>query len=55
MKISLASDIHLEFGDILLKNEENADVLILSGDICTASQFKNKPKERMMVKDFMGT
>ena len=52
MKISLASDIHLEFGDILLKNEENADVLILSGDICTASQFKNKPKERMMVKDF---
>ena len=52
MKIALASDIHLEFGDILLKNEENADVLILSGDICTANQFKKKPKERMMVKDF---
>jgi Icc-related predicted phosphoesterase len=24
----------------------------LSGDICTAKQFKHKPKERMMVKDF---
>jgi Icc-related predicted phosphoesterase len=52
MKIALASDIHLEFGDLLLKNEENADVLVLSGDICTANQFKNKPKERMVVKDF---
>ena len=52
MKIALASDIHLEFGDLILKNEENADVLILSGDICTASQFKNKPKIRNMVKSF---
>ena len=52
MKIALASDIHLEFGDLLLKNEENADVLILSGDICTAKVFKHKPKERAKVKDF---
>ena len=52
MKIALASDVHLEFGDLFLKNEENADVLVLSGDICTAKQFKHKPKERMMVKDF---
>ena len=52
MKIALASDIHLEFGDLILKNEENADVLILAGDICTASQFKKKPKERTLVKDF---
>ena len=52
MKIALASDIHLEFGDILLKNEENADVLILSGDICTAKVFKHKPKEKAMVLDF---
>lgn len=52
MKIALASDLHLEFADLILKNEENADVLILAGDICTASQFNNKPKERMMVKDF---
>jgi Icc-related predicted phosphoesterase len=52
MKIALASDIHLEFGDLFLKNEENADVLILSGDICTAKVFKHKPKERALVRDF---
>jgi Icc-related predicted phosphoesterase len=52
MRIALASDIHLEFGDLLLKNEENAEVLILSGDICTAKVFKHKPKERALVRDF---
>ena len=36
MKFALASDLHLEFGDIILKNTENADVLVLSGDICVA-------------------
>jgi hypothetical protein len=39
MKIAIASDIHLEFGDLILKNEENAEVLILSGDICVAADF----------------
>ena len=52
MKIALASDLHLEIGDITLTNQENADVLILSGDICTVKTFKKKPKERAMVKDF---
>jgi Icc-related predicted phosphoesterase len=52
MKIALASDVHLEFGDLFLKNEENAEVLILSGDICTAKVFKHKPKERALVFDF---
>lgn len=33
MKIAVASDLHLEFGTISLENTENADVLILSGDI----------------------
>jgi predicted phosphodiesterase len=36
MKIAVCSDVHLEFGDLVLKNEENIDVLILSGDICVA-------------------
>jgi len=36
MKIALASDIHLEFGDLMLKNEQDADLLILAGDICVA-------------------
>ena len=33
MKIGVCSDLHLEFGDINIKNEDNVDVLILSGDI----------------------
>ena len=36
MKIAVCSDLHLEFGSIELKNEDNVDVLILSGDICVA-------------------
>jgi len=52
MKIALASDIHLEFGDINLKNEENAEVLILSGDICTAKVFKKGGYARKTVLDF---
>ena len=40
MKIALASDLHLEFGDIELKNTENADVLVLAGDICVLDHFR---------------
>lgn len=36
MKIAVCSDLHLEFGDITLKNTEGADVLVLSGDIAIA-------------------
>jgi len=36
MKVAVASDIHLEFGDLDLPNTQGADVLILSGDICVA-------------------
>jgi predicted phosphodiesterase len=36
MKIAVCSDVHLEFGHLTLKNEDNVDVLILSGDICVA-------------------
>ncbi len=39
MKISVASDIHLEFGDLIIKNTDAADVLILSGDICVAADI----------------
>jgi predicted phosphodiesterase len=39
MRIAVASDVHLEFGPLLLKNEQNADVLVLSGDILTAKQL----------------
>lgn len=39
MKIAIASDVHLEFGPLNLENTEGADVLVLSGDICTAKDF----------------
>ena len=44
MKIALCSDLHLEFGDIFLKNTENADVLILSGDIMIAEELRKTAK-----------
>ena len=42
MKIALCSDLHLEFGGISLENTENADVLILSGDICVVKDLRDK-------------
>ena len=41
MKVAITSDIHLEFGDWYPVNPENADVLILSGDIMTANEVEN--------------
>jgi predicted phosphodiesterase len=43
MKIQLASDLHLEFADVDIKNNTNADVLILSGDILVADDLRNQP------------
>jgi predicted phosphodiesterase len=39
MKIAVASDLHLEFGDLDIANHDNAEVLILSGDICVAADL----------------
>lgn len=36
MKLYVTSDLHLEFGDLDLRNDDDVDVLILSGDICVA-------------------
>jgi 3',5'-cyclic AMP phosphodiesterase CpdA len=40
MKVAICSDVHLEFGPIVLENTQNADVLVLSGDICTATDLR---------------
>jgi len=40
MKIGICSDLHLEFGDLNIKNEDNVDVLILSGDILVESDLQ---------------
>ena len=48
MKIALCSDLHLEFQDINIQNTENADVLILSGDILVAEDLHNHPEVHPM-------
>jgi predicted phosphodiesterase len=42
VKISLASDVHLEFGPLEINNVDGADVLILSGDICVANDLDSR-------------
>ena len=46
MKISLASDVHLEFGDLDIVNTDNAEVLILSGDICVAADLDMRDRRQ---------
>ena len=41
MKIAVCSDLHLEFQDLNLTNDEGAEVLILSGDIMIAEDLHN--------------
>lgn len=54
MRIQLVSDLHLEFADINIQNQNNADVLILSGDIMVASKV-HKPLSEYGVRfrDFL--
>ena len=39
MKLAITSDVHLEFGDLDFANDNNADVLILGGDIFIAEDL----------------
>ena len=39
LRIAYASDVHLEFGNIVLENTMNADVLVLAGDICVSKDL----------------
>lgn len=53
MRLAVCSDLHLEFSDIELKNTENADVLILSGDICVAHSLHDHPVDKPVPADAM--
>jgi len=53
MKIAVCSDLHLEFGDLDLHNDEGADVLILGGDILVAEDLKGAGSP--IVKEIMNT
>lgn len=44
MKLAIASDLHLEFSDLNLQNTENADVLLLAGDIVIANDLHDHPR-----------
>ena len=47
MKLAIASDLHLEFGDINLQNAGGADVLILAGDILITDDLHNHSREKL--------
>jgi Icc-related predicted phosphoesterase len=46
MKIAVASDLHLEFADLDIVNDSQADVLILSGDICVAADLDMRDRRQ---------
>lgn len=52
MKIQIVSDLHLEFSYIELRNDHNADVLILSGDILLGVKL-NKPEAGKIYREFL--
>ena len=43
MRIKLVSDLHLEFSDINIQNDQDYDLLILSGDIMVAQDLHDHP------------
>lgn len=54
MKIQVVSDLHLEFCDINIQNLNNADVLILSGDIMIAEKvLKPESESGIRFRDFL--
>lgn len=46
MKIAICSDLHLEFARLDLRNTQNADVLILSGDIIVAEDIRRHREDK---------
>jgi hypothetical protein len=52
MKIALVSDVHLEFGDLDFENDSGADVLILGGDICVATDMAQRDPYNTMGEEY---
>ena len=52
MKISLVSDVHLEFGDLDFANDQGAEVLILGGDICVAQDIAQRDPYGVMGPEY---
>jgi Icc-related predicted phosphoesterase len=52
MKLYVTSDLHLEFADLDLRNQDEVDVLILSGDICVAKDLDRPDARGDQVRGF---
>lgn len=52
MKIAVASDLHLEFGDLDFDNTDSADVLILGGDIFVARDLAQRDPYGIMGMEY---
>ena len=52
MKIAYCSDLHLEFQDLTLSNDEGAEVLVLAGDICTVKHYHSRPEMEKSYGEF---
>jgi predicted phosphodiesterase len=52
VKIAIASDLHLEFGDLEIANDDKADVLILSGDILVAKDIAQRDPYGVMGPEY---
>ena len=52
MKISVASDVHLEFGDLDIANTDGADVLVLSGDILVAQDITHRDPHQILGTEY---
>lgn len=54
MKIKVVSDLHLEFSDCFINNNEGCDVLILSGDILVVEKlFREGSADGQVFRDFL--
>lgn len=50
-KVYVCSDIHLEFADYDIANNDDADILVLAGDICLAESFRKYDKRSLVFKE----
>jgi predicted phosphodiesterase len=55
VKVQLVSDLHLEFSDINITNQNGADVLILGGDIMVAQDLHDHPENDQIMDLLLGT
>ena len=53
MRIAVTSDLHLEFGDINIQNTDNAEVLILGGDIMLAQDLHDHTESNQLLTGAM--